>query len=81
MVEVDDTASNHKIMAHRGRTPRNKTDASCFVEVDEVITKAFACVIPDKKASTTVPIALDNVAVGSEIWTDEHESYSELNTY
>jgi hypothetical protein len=72
LVGVDETALNHKIKAHRGRAPRNKTDALCIVEVDEVITRVFACVIPDKKASMMVPIIVENVATGSKIWTDEH---------
>jgi hypothetical protein len=34
----------------------------CIVQVDEVITRVFACVIPDKKASMMVPIIVENVA-------------------
>jgi transposase len=52
----------------------------CIVEVDEVITRVFACVIPDKKASTMVSIIVENVATGSKIWTDEYKSYSRLNS-
>lgn len=80
LVEIDETALNHNMKAHRGRAPRNKTDALCIVEVDYKITRAFACVIPNKKAETMLPIIVENVEKGSKIWTDEHKSYSSLNS-
>ena len=39
----------YKCKSHRGRSPNNKTDALCSVEVTNGITHAFATVIPDKK--------------------------------
>lgn len=47
--------------------------------MEDRITRAYACVIPDKKATTMIPIIQDNVATGSIIWTDEHKSYSSLS--
>lgn len=80
IVQADETALNHKIKAHRGRAPLNKTDALCIVEYDSCITKAFACVIANKKADTIIPIICQNVESGSTIWTDEHKSYGSLNS-
>ncbi|KCZ75377.1 hypothetical protein H311_03646, partial [Anncaliia algerae PRA109] len=36
-------------------------------------------VIPNKEASTLIPIITRNVANNSIIWTDEHRSYSCLS--
>jgi transposase-like protein len=79
IVQVDETALNFKIKSHRGRAPTNKTDALCIVEFDRHISRAFACVIADKKASIIMPMIYDNVELGSIIHTDEHKSYSRLN--
>ncbi|KAG0438667.1 hypothetical protein DMUE_2947 [Dictyocoela muelleri] len=38
----------------------------------------FARVIPDKKATTILPIICEQVVPGSIIHTDEHRSYSQL---
>ncbi|KAG0441583.1 hypothetical protein DMUE_0937 [Dictyocoela muelleri] len=78
-VQVDETSLNFKVKSHRGRSATNKTDAICIVELNEKITRAYACVIPNKKASTMIPIICDNVASGSTIRTDEHRSYSSLS--
>lgn len=79
IVQIDETGLNFKIKAHRGRAPQNKTDALCIVEYENRITRAFACVIQDKKSSTIIPLICDNVASNSIIHTDEHKSYSSLN--
>lgn len=79
VVQIDETGLNFKIKAHRGRPPMNKTDALCIVEVEDQITRAFACVIANKKAETLIPIITDNVLKNSTIWTDEHKSYHQLN--
>lgn len=80
IVQADETALNHKIKAHRGRAPRNKTDALCIVEYDTCITRAFACVIENKSANIIIPIICKHVEKGSIIWTDEHKSYGRLNS-
>jgi transposase-like protein len=77
--QVDETGLNYKVKAHRGRSPVNKTDALCIVEVEEHITRAFACVIENKKAETLIPIITDNVEEYTTIWTDEHKSYQKLS--
>lgn len=79
IVQIDETGLNFKVKSHRGRSPVNKTDALCIIEFDNCITRAFTCVIKDKKASTIIPIICDNVEIGSTIHTDEHRSYSSLN--
>ena len=43
------------------------------------ITRALALTIPDKKATTLLPIIQDNVVPGSLVFTDEHKSYSGLS--
>ena len=79
IVQVDETSLNFKVKSHRGRSPINKTDALCIVEFDTRISRAFACVISDKKASTILPIIHQNIERGSVIHTDEHKSYFRLN--
>jgi hypothetical protein len=48
-VNIDETMLNYKCKSHRGRNPSNKTDSLCIIELDGHITKAFACIIGDKK--------------------------------
>jgi transposase-like protein len=79
IVHVDETGLDFKVKSHRGRAPENKTDALCIIEYDTSITRAFSCVISDKKASTFLPIICEKVERGSIIHTDEHKSYSKLN--
>lgn len=79
IVQIDETMLNYKCKSHRGRSAENRTDALCMVEINENGSKAFACVIPDKKASTILPIIIANVKAGTTIHTDEHLSYKKLN--
>ena len=79
IIQMDETALNHSIKAHRGKFSANKTDALCIVEFQENINRTFACVIENKKASAILPIICANVASNSIIHTDEHKSYSALN--
>ncbi|KCZ80226.1 hypothetical protein H312_02376 [Anncaliia algerae PRA339] len=77
-VQVDETMLNYKCKSHRGRSALNKTDALCIVEVSNSITKAYATIIPNKEASTIIPIICDKVVNGTLIYTDEHRSYASL---
>jgi hypothetical protein len=61
IMNVDENYLNYKVKDHRGRSPVNKTDALCIVEVEEHITRAFSCFIENKKAETLIPIITDNV--------------------
>lgn len=79
IVQVDETMMNFKCKSHRGRSPSNRTDALCIVETRNGITRSFATVIADKRASTIIPIICANVASRSIIHTDEHASYRSLN--
>lgn len=81
IVQIDETMLNYKCKSHRGRSPGNRTDALCIVEVDSKITRAFASVIPNKKESTLVPIIVNQVCDSSVIWTDEHRSYANLSKF
>ncbi|KCZ79161.1 hypothetical protein H312_03451, partial [Anncaliia algerae PRA339] len=54
IIQIDETMLNFKYKSHRGRSPLNKTNAFCIIEIDEKITRAFAVVISDKKESTIV---------------------------
>ncbi|KCZ78859.1 hypothetical protein H311_00095 [Anncaliia algerae PRA109] len=56
LVEIDETMMNFKVKSHRGRSPSIKTDALCFVEFNEKITKCFATCIPNKKSETILPL-------------------------
>ncbi|KCZ73838.1 hypothetical protein H311_05202, partial [Anncaliia algerae PRA109] len=58
-----------------------KSDSLCIVEVETKIIRAYSTIIPDKKESTIVPIICSQVASNSRIWTDEHKSYSNLNSF
>ena len=42
--------------------------------------RAYAQVIPDKKASTIVPILTNTICSNSTIWTDEHGAYRSLSS-
>ena len=81
IVQIDETMLNFKVKSHRGRSPSNRTDCLCIVEVNTRITRAYACSIPDKKAETLIPIICSQVASNSIIHTDEHRSYACLLMY
>lgn len=81
IVQIDETMLNFKCKSHRGRSAENKTDALCIVELEGNITRAFACVIPDKTSNTLVPIICLQVAANSIIWTDELRSYACLSSF
>ncbi|KCZ79109.1 hypothetical protein H312_03508, partial [Anncaliia algerae PRA339] len=78
IVQIDETMLNYKCKSHRGRSPQNKTDALCIVEVGNQITRAFATIIENKKSEYIMPIICSQVASGSIVWTDEHKSYASL---
>lgn len=78
IVQVDETMLNFKCKSHRGRSSNNRTDALCIVEVNNSISKVFAQIIPNKEASTIIPIICGQVISGSTIWSDEHKSYARL---
>jgi transposase-like protein len=65
----------YKCKSHRGRSPNNRTDSLCIVEVTNRITRAFACVLENKTASVILPIITRQVAANSIIHTDEFSSY------
>lgn len=81
VVQIDETMLNFKIKSHRGRSPTNKTDALCMVEVLNGIERAYATVIPDKTIATIIPIICSQVADNSVIWTDEHRTYTRLSSH
>jgi transposase-like protein len=72
---------NYKCKSHRGRSPANKTDAICIVEINETsdaIDRVWAEVIPNKQSSTLIPIINDHVQEFSTVHTDELKSYLAL---
>ncbi|KAG0434252.1 hypothetical protein DMUE_5252 [Dictyocoela muelleri] len=71
---------NFKAKSHRARSPSNRTDALCIVETSNNIIRVFAQTIPNKKASTLIPIITRVFDRQSIIWTDEHKSYSSLSS-
>jgi transposase-like protein len=79
IVQVDETMLNYRCKSHRGRSPSNRTDAICIVEVRSAICRVLAEVIHDKSASTLLPIIIRRVLSGSTIHTDEHASYRRLS--
>ncbi|KAG0442270.1 hypothetical protein DMUE_0398 [Dictyocoela muelleri] len=81
IVQVDETMLNYKVKSHRGRSPRNKTDALCIVEVRGGITRCFATIIENKSQNTIVPIICQQVCSNSIIHTDEHGAYRNLREF
>ena len=79
IVQADETMLNYKYKSHRGRSLSNKTDALSIVEFKEEITRVFATVIPDRKATTILPIICEQVASGSIVHTDEAPTYKKLS--
>ena len=70
---------NYKCKSHLERSPDNLSDALCIIEYDNHIKRAFDRIIPNKEASTILPIIISQVRPGSIIHTDEHKSYKKLN--
>ncbi|KAG0439263.1 hypothetical protein DMUE_2559 [Dictyocoela muelleri] len=72
---------NYKFKSHRGRSPRNKTDALCIVEVRGGITRCFATIIENKSRNTIVPFIFQQVCANNIIHTDEHGAYKNLREF
>ncbi|KAG0442222.1 hypothetical protein DMUE_0436 [Dictyocoela muelleri] len=72
---------NFKSKSHRGRSALNKSDALCIVEVADKIIRIDGTIIPDKSRNTILPIIMRQEAPNSVIWTNDHASLSNLNTY
>lgn len=79
IVQADETMMNFKCKSHRGRSPENRTDALCIVECNPKITRCWAEIIEDKRATTIIPILFNRVVPGSTVHTDEHKSYKALS--
>lgn len=56
---------NYKCKVHSGRSPNNKTDALCFFEVRNKITKVYARVIKNKESADMMPIICEHVIGGA----------------
>lgn len=80
-VQIDETMLNYKCKNHRGRSPTNKTDALCIIEMQGLIIRVFAKMIPNKKAETLITLICQQVAANSIIWKDEHRSHSKLSQF
>lgn len=81
IINIDETMLNYKAKSHRGRSPSNKTDAICIVEIDNItkrIERVWAEILINKQASTIMPIILNHVIEHSVIYTDEFSSYKRL---
>ncbi len=79
VIQADETILNFKCKSQRGRSPDNRTDALVIVEVNNrFVVRVFARIIPDKCATTMLPIICSQVLSGSVIHTDEHRSYGQL---
>ncbi|KAG0420036.1 hypothetical protein EQH57_0322 [Dictyocoela roeselum] len=81
IVQIDETMLNYKVKSHRGRPPKNRTDALCIIEFDGEIKRVFACIIENKEEETIVPIICSQVACNTTIWTDEHGAYANIGDY
>jgi len=72
-VEADETYIGGKHQGKRGRGSENKTPVMGIVQRDgELMTK----VVPNVKARTLLPILWNQVASGSNVFTDELGSYN-----
>ncbi|KCZ76918.1 hypothetical protein H311_02079 [Anncaliia algerae PRA109] len=58
---------NYRRKSHRARSPSNKSDSLCIVEVSNKIIRAFLTLISDKKEITTVSIICNKVISNSII--------------
>ena len=77
-VQIDETMLNYKCKSHRGRSPTNRTDCLCLVEVGVKIERVYAVCIPNKKAETILPIICEQVVLGATVQTDEAACYKNL---
>ncbi|KCZ82341.1 hypothetical protein H312_00364 [Anncaliia algerae PRA339] len=73
--------SNFKCKSHKSRSTTNKILSLCINEMNERILSAYATNINGKKENTIICIVFNWVVDNSLIWTDEHQSYSNLRNY
>lgn len=79
VINIDETMLNHKIKAHRGRTPKHQVWALTIVDTTFKPSKGFAKIVTDRSKAILLPIIKDVVRCGSIIYTDEWKSYTDLS--
>jgi hypothetical protein len=56
VVQIDETMINHKIKAHRRRTPNIQTWLLCITDTSFVPARGFCCILENRTAAHFIPI-------------------------
>lgn len=64
MVKINERMLNYKCKSHRGRSPTNRPDILCIIEITDRITRVYAKTIEDKRADTILQIIIQQIRSG-----------------
>ena len=78
LVQIDETMLNHKVKAHRGRSPKEQTWALGMVDCIYKPAKNIMMLIHNKSGETILPLIKKHIRKGSLIHTDEAKVYAKL---
>lgn len=78
IVEIDESMFNHKVKAHRGRSPRNQCWVFGMVDTSYNPARGFLKHVINREKNTLLPIIADHVLTGSIIHSDEWAAYNDI---
>ena len=79
-VSIDESLFRHKPKYHRGRAPKPDSWVFGMVDLSTKPGKGLMWLVPDRKASTLIPLIMDNVIDGTIIHSDQWSAYRQLST-
>ena len=78
--QIDESQFGHRVKAHRGRAPSNPSWVFGIADCSSKPAKTMMKVVPDRSASSLIPIIEDNIKPGTTVRSDCWPSYNSLTT-
>lgn len=79
IVQIDESLFSHKPKYHRGRAPEREMWVFGLVDTSVYPSKGYMTLVPDRKASTLLPIIREVCKPGTIVHSDEWRAYSRIH--
>lgn len=80
IINIDESLFRHKPKYHRGRATKKEIWVLGMVDTSRIPLIGVMIVVPNRSASTLLPIIKKHVKVGSLVHTDSWRSYNNINS-